>query len=239
MNEQQVLELFDRTGSAVRTDVRGLVDEGRSRGRARRRRRGAAVTAAAASVLVAGAATAIALAPGDPGGDGEVAGAPEQPRTVAVSRSAMSTTLAGLIPDAQPLEDAEPYQAEVQRGVVTWHGRTVSLTLDLRSVGIDQTAAERCRAFFTDEDNRTPGCEQAPGGAWLAAFGETSFTVDDDATSSGDSLGDLVWIVRAYEPEGYVLEAQISAEARDTDDGASAADQALLRSLVLDDVWLD
>jgi hypothetical protein len=211
MNERQLTLLVERVGEALEPDVQTLVVGGRDRGRVRRRRR-AGGTALAGVVAVGAVALTGVLLPRGTDAAPVVTDPPPPTRQVAVSPSDMGTVLASLLDGARVVQDdGEPYEYQRQRGEVRWRGTTVTVTIDSRSVGIDRGPRERCETSYG------PYCTQAPGGIWVFAGGRS------DGTSEGAEDVEV-----AYVPGGYVVEVA-------ADEGA--ADRALLRRLVLDDVW--
>jgi hypothetical protein len=130
----------------------------------------------------------------------------------------MDAALAGLLPGSRvSRQDDEPYGYQLQDGSVRWRGSTVTLEIDSRSVGTASSARERCEEF------RGGACDAAPGGGWVA--GRSSVEVDTRTGEQGLELSQ----VRVYLPDGHVVEA--GAER-----GAGIS-RAVLRRLVLDDVW--
>jgi hypothetical protein len=220
MSEQQLTTLVERVGDALQPDVRALVAGGVARGRTRRRRR--TLCSALAGVTAVGALglTALLLTRGgaDPGPD---VAAPAPPaRVVAVAPMDMDAALAALLPGARVSQhDDEPYQYQLQDGSVRWRGSTVTLEIDSRGVGTASSARERC------EELRASACDAAPGGGWVAE--QSSVELD---TRTGEQGPEMVQ-VRVYLPDGHVVQA--GAER------GSGVSRAVLRRLVLDDVWFD
>ena len=227
MSDQQLMHLFHRAGDTMEPDVVALVAAGAARGRLGRRRRAAGALLGLATAAVVGAAAIAGLLVPE-GDDGATGAAPaRETREVAVAPADMGATLASLLPGARPVKDHEPYQYQVQRGVVEWHGVEVIVSIDSRSVGTTTTAREQCEAFLDQ------ACTEAPGGGWLAEHGSI--------TPAGRGRPETYFhAVRLYDPDGYMLEALGEAgPAEAVDKGLeSDADPALLRRLVLEDVWL-
>jgi hypothetical protein len=225
MTEQQLGDLLQRVGAAVRPDVAGLVAAGVERGRRRQRRR------RAATALVAVAATAAVLVPvavvvgRDDAAPSVVQPTDRQPR-VAVPAGEMTEVLLRLLPGSTPAEDDEPYVLGVQRAVVRWRGVQVSVAVDARFLDGGVAPAERCATF------RDGPCTRAGDAGWLTAYALTAGRTPDGVEPYQD-------VVRRYDPAGWVVEATGErGDAREVDAGrGSDADRALLRRLVLDHAW--
>jgi hypothetical protein len=224
VSDQQLMSLFHRAADSLEPDVVRLVEAGTTRGRLQRRRRAAGIALAVACTAGAVATTGLLLPHG--GGADTVAAHPTaQVRRVAVAPSQMGETLARLLPGARPVDDHAPYQNEVQRGVVNWHGVEVSLSIDSRSVGTKDTARERCEAFLDD------ACTEAPGGGWFAEYGTMQ--------SAGDGRPETNFnAIQLYASDGYVIEALEESGPAQEVDQSLGQDDVLLRRLVLDHTWL-
>ncbi|MBB3045174.1 hypothetical protein [Nocardioides soli] len=218
MNEQQMVALVERVGETLEPDVGRLVAGAAARGRVRRGRRRLAGAAGAAVAVVATATAAPLLVVGGGTGAGVATAPGESPRELAVAAGDMSAALATLLPGSRVVADDQPYQFQVQRGVVRWRGGTVTVAIDTRSAGVSTPARERCLAFAGG-----PPCAAMPGGVWLFEHGRMEF---DARTGEEQPLQDHV---RAYVPGGFVVDAY--------DDGAASVGRRLLRTLALDGVW--